>query len=52
MLVGLSAQELVLLGSAVVPPVLAAAVCWFLWRAAKRHDVWEAEEKRRNGTGS
>jgi len=52
LLVGLSSQNLVLLGSAVVPPVVAAVVCGFLWRSAKRHDAWEAEEKRRNGTGS
>lgn len=45
----MSAQNLVLLGSAVVPPIVAGVVCWFLWKSAKRHDAWEAEEKRKAG---
>ena len=37
----MSAQELVLLLAAVVPPILAIAVYWFGFRAAKRHDERE-----------
>jgi hypothetical protein len=33
-----SAQTFVLLGSAIVPPVLALAVYWFGFRLARRHD--------------
>jgi hypothetical protein len=38
-----SAQTLVLLGSAIVPPILAIAVYYFGFRAAKRHDERERE---------
>jgi hypothetical protein len=44
-LVALSAQNFVLLSSAVVPPVVAIVVCWSLWRWAKRTDAREALER-------
>ena len=34
----MSAQTLVLLASAFIPPVLAAGVYWFGFRLARRHD--------------
>jgi hypothetical protein len=37
-LVGLTSQNLVLLASAVIPPVLALGVYWFGFRWARRHD--------------
>jgi hypothetical protein len=43
-LVALSAQNFVLLASAVVPPVVAIVVCYTLWRWAKRTDAREAAE--------
>jgi hypothetical protein len=35
----------VLLGSAVIPPLVAIAVVVVLWRSAKRHDEREARER-------
>jgi hypothetical protein len=41
----LSAQELILLASAIVPVILAAGVYWFGFRSAKRHDEREKSER-------
>ena len=43
-----SVVNMVMLGSAVVPPIVAGAICWILWRSGKRHDAWEAAEKEQN----
>jgi len=45
LLVALSAQNFVLLASAVVPPILAIVVCYGLWRWAKRTDAQEARDR-------
>ena len=46
MFVGLTADEYILLLSAVGPLVLAIAVVWGFWRWAKRDEAREAAEKR------
>jgi hypothetical protein len=50
-LVGLTADEWLLLLSAVGPLVLAIAVVWGFWRWAKRDEAREAAERER-GTGT
>ena len=39
----MSAQTLVLLASALIPPILAVAVYYFGFRSAKRHDERERD---------
>jgi hypothetical protein len=45
-LVGLTADEYILLVSAIGPVVVAAFVVWVFWRWAKRDEAREAAEKR------
>jgi hypothetical protein len=45
-LVGLTADEYILLVTAIGPAVLAAIVVWVFWRWAKRDEAREAAEKR------
>jgi len=40
-----SAQTFVLVGSAIIPPILAIAVYYFGFRSAKRHDEREREHE-------
>jgi len=44
-LVGLTADEYILLLSAIGPVVLAVAVVWAFWRWAKRDEAREAAER-------
>jgi uncharacterized paraquat-inducible protein A len=41
MIIALSALEIILLASAVVPVIAVGVLCWFFFRAARRHDARE-----------
>jgi membrane protein implicated in regulation of membrane protease activity len=43
----LTADEYILLASAIVPAILAVVVVWVFWRWAKRDEAREAEEAAR-----
>ena len=47
-LLGLMAEEWIVLASAIVPVILAVVVVWGFWRWAKRDEAREASERTRD----
>jgi hypothetical protein len=49
---GTGIMDGVLLASAVVPLLIVGALCWFFFRAARRHDERERSDRRSPRAGA